>query len=82
MIENDALSSGPKYTKEAVDYKKSDDPCAHRCGICVYHLHVPGTDKMECGIVAGSIEDDYGCKKFDIDLIEAAMYTIPKPHDH
>ena len=79
--ETDKLSSGPKYTKVQVDYKKSDEPCKHRCGICVYHLHVPGTEKMECEIVAGPIEDAYGCKLFDVDLIEAALYSEPKPHD-
>jgi hypothetical protein len=36
---------------------------------------------MECGIVAGPIEDAYGCKLFDVDLIEAALYPEPKPHD-
>lgn len=70
-----------KFTKAEVNYKKSDDPRQHRCGMCTYHLHVPGTDHLECGIVAGSIHDDDGCKLFDIDLIEAALYPTPKPHD-
>lgn len=78
---NDRLSTGKKFTKAEVDYKDSSDPKAHRCGICTYHLHVPGTDKMECSIVEGDIKDHEGCKLFDIDLIEGALYPVPKPHD-
>jgi hypothetical protein len=67
-----------KYTKAEVGYKKSDDPCKHRCGICEYHLHVPGTCRLECGIVAGPIQDTDGCKLFSIDLVDAAMHPFPK----
>lgn len=75
---NDLLSQGRKFTKSEVDYGPSSDPCAHRCGICVFHLHVPGTKKMECGIVEGEIKDTDGCKLFSIDLIAAAMHPFPK----
>ncbi len=78
MSANDKLSTGPKFTKNEVDYGPSSDPCAHRCGICVFHLHVPGTKKMECGIVEGEIKDTDGCKLFSIDLIAAAMHSFPK----
>jgi len=70
-----------KFTKAEVDYGDSSCPQKHRCGICTYHLHVPGTNKMECAIVEGEIKDEDGCKLFDIDLIEAALYPTPKPHD-
>ena len=80
--ETDRLSSGPKYTKAQVDYKDSSEPLKHRCGICQYHLHVPGTNRMECAIVAGPIEDHDGCKLFSVDLIEASLYADGKPHDH
>ncbi len=75
---NDQLSSGEKFTKSEVDYGPSSDPAKHRCGICTYHLHVPGTCKIECGIVEGEIKDTDGCKLFDINLIEAAMHPFPK----
>lgn len=77
---NDRLTTGPKFTKSEVDYGDSSDPAKHRCGICQYHLHVPGSCKMECSIVEGEIHDEDGCKLFTIDLIEAALYPEPKPH--
>lgn len=79
---NDRLSTGRKFTKAEVDYKDSDDPQVHRCGICQYHLHVPGSCKMECAIVEGEIHDEDACKLFDIDLIEAALYPGPNPKPH
>jgi hypothetical protein len=61
-----------KFTKSEAEYGPSTDPYKHRCGMCEYHLHVPGTDKMECAIVEGEIKDTDGCKFFDADLIAAA----------
>lgn len=61
-----------KFTKAEVNYGKSKNPAKHRCGICSFHLHVPGTDRIECSIVEGDIEKMDGCKKFDVDLIHAA----------
>ena len=80
---NDLLCQGRKFTKTEVDYGESSEPEKHRCGICQYHIHVPGTNKMECSIVEGPIQDEDGCKLFDVDLIEAALYPgpCPKPHD-
>ena len=62
-----------KFTKEEADYGPSKEPRKHRCGICEYHLHIPGTDRMECGIVEGEIQDTDGCKFFDINLIAAVV---------
>jgi hypothetical protein len=76
---NDLLSQGRKFTKEEVDYKLSSEPKEHRCGICEYRLHIGGTDRIECGIVEGGIEDLKGCKLFEIDLIHAALHPGPKP---
>jgi hypothetical protein len=67
-----------KFTKQEADYGPSKVPCEHRCGICEYHLHVPGTHKMECGIVEGEIKDTDGYKLFSVDLIAAAMHPCPK----
>jgi hypothetical protein len=75
---NDLLSQGRKFTKAEVDYKPSSDPKEHRCEICEYHLHVPGTDKIECSIVEGEIKRNDGCKLFDIALIEAALHPFPE----
>jgi hypothetical protein len=66
-----------KFTKTEADYGPSKEPCKHRCGICEYHLHVPGTDKMECGIAEGEIKDTGGCKFFSVNLIAAVMQTCP-----
>jgi hypothetical protein len=76
--ETDKLSTGRKFTKAEVDYKKSSEPEKHRCGICQFYLRVPGTDHMECSIVEGPIKDADGCKLFTIDLIEAALHPCPK----
>jgi hypothetical protein len=65
-----------KYTKEEVGYKLSSSPAEHRCELCSFHLHVPGTDKLECGIVEGPIDKMYGCKLFDVNLIKAANDKI------
>jgi hypothetical protein len=70
--ENDRLCTKSKYTKAEVKYGPSSDPCKHSCGICTYHLHVPGTDRLECGIVEGKVKANDGCKLFDINLIKAA----------
>jgi hypothetical protein len=78
MRQNDRLSTGDKFTKAEVDYGPSSDPCKHRCGICTYHLHVPGTHKMECSIVEGEIKPNDGCKLYDVNLIAAAMHPFPK----
>ena len=75
---NDLLSQGRKFTKAEADYGPSSNPKEHRCGICEFHLHVPGTDKMECSIVEGSIKANDGCKLFSIDLIRAALHPTPK----
>ena len=62
-----------KFTKPEADYvEKSSSPAEHRCGICSFHLHVPGTHKMECGIVEGDIAPMGGCKFFDLNLLAAA----------
>ena len=66
-----------KFTKEEAGYGPSKEPRRHRCGICEYHLHIPGTDRMECGIVEGEIKDTDGCKFFDINLIAAVMHPRP-----
>ena len=67
-----------KYTKEEVDYKLSSSPAEHRCGICSHLLRIPGTDphRYECAIVAGSIDEMYGCKLYDVNLIKAANDKI------
>jgi hypothetical protein len=67
----------PKMTKEQAGYvDKSSSPAEHRCGICEFHLHVPGTKLIECGIVAGSIEKMGGCDYFEMDLIANANSKI------
>jgi hypothetical protein len=66
-----------KYTKKESDYTdQSSSPAEHRCGICEFHLHVPGTDKLECGIVKGTVEKMGGCKFFEKNLIAAANDKI------
>lgn len=60
-----------------VDYVEvSKDPAAHRCGTCEYHLHVPGTDKLECGIIEGTVAKMGGCKLYDPNLIAKANDPI------
>lgn len=67
----------PKFTKEEAKYVEvSSSPAEHRCGICSFHLHVPGTHKLECGIVQGTVAKMGGCKFFDVSLIAAANDKI------
>ncbi len=67
----------PKMTKEQAGYvDKSSSPAEHRCGICSFHLHVPGTKLIECGIVVGKIEKMGGCDYFEMDLIANANSKI------
>lgn len=66
----------PKMSKESAGYKLSSSPAEHRCGICSYYLHLPGTKMMECGIVYGRIDPMMGCKYFDVNLIKAANDPI------
>ena len=66
----------PKFTKKEVDYGPSKNPAVHRCGICTFHLHVPGTDQLNCGTVQGTVESMYRCKMFDINLISAANDNV------
>ena len=67
----------PKMTKQQAGYvNKSSSPAEHRCGICQFHLHVPGTKEIECGIVAGKIEKMGGCDYFEMDLIANANSKI------
>ena len=74
----DQCETKRKYTKAEVGYKKSDDPCQHRCGICEYHEHTPDHKTMLCSVVEGEIKPNDGCKLFSIDLIEAALHPWPK----
>jgi hypothetical protein len=75
---NDLLSQGRKFTKAEADYGPSSNPKEHRCQICEFYIHIPGTDRKECAIVEGSIKDNDGCKLFDINLIRAALHPTPK----
>ena len=70
----DNQDARPKFTKEEVHYGESSDPAKHRCGICSFLLDVPprGSHIYACGIVSGPIDEMYGCKFFDSNLIKAA----------
>jgi hypothetical protein len=64
----------PKYSKEEVDYKLSTNPVEHRCGICEHLFGHHG--EHGCQLVAGSIDDMFGCKLFSPDLIKKANDKI------
>lgn len=61
-----------QISKEDADYKKSSSPAEHRCGTCTMVRKDHATGKHYCTLVRGDIDDMYGCKFYDRDLVKAA----------